>query len=56
MKSLKNRIIPRWEAEVRFALPLHRHAPVARRAPEFMPETFYQNEEAWNISMPLLWL
>jgi hypothetical protein len=54
MKSWpKLKIVPRWEPEQRFAIPLRRHAPMARRAPEFLPEYYFQfEEEAWRISMP----
>jgi hypothetical protein len=48
------KLIPRWEPEQRFAVPLHHHAPIARRAPEFLPEYFlWLEEEAWRTSAPL---
>jgi len=55
MKSRqKLKIIPRWEPDRRFAIPLQRDVPMARRAPEFFPEFYFQLEEgAWRISAPL---
>jgi len=55
MKSWqKIRIIPRWEPDWRFAVPLHYHAPVARRVAEFIPDyLFRREEEAWRTSAPL---
>jgi len=49
----KFRIIPQWEPERRFALPLHHHAPIARSAPEFLPEALYQLEELLRTTAPL---
>jgi hypothetical protein len=50
----KFKLVPRWEPEQRFALPLYYHAPVARRLPEFLPPGFYlAEEELWRSSAPL---
>jgi hypothetical protein len=56
MKSRQEfKLIPRWEPEKRFAVPLHRRAPVARHAPDLIPEDFlWLEEEARRISVPLL--
>jgi hypothetical protein len=54
MKSrLRTRIIPRWEPDERFMVPLHRRVPIARRAPEFLSDETYPVEETWNLSTPL---
>jgi hypothetical protein len=48
------RIVPRWEPDQRFALPLHRHIARARSVTEFVPEAFFQAEdEPWRPSAPL---
>jgi hypothetical protein len=53
MKSRQEfKLIPRWEPEQRFSIPLHHRAPVARHAPEFLPANFLWLEEAWIISAP----
>jgi hypothetical protein len=50
----KFKIVPRWEPEKRFTLPLRRQAPLARRLPEWLPESFYcLEEEVWETSAPL---
>jgi len=57
MKSqIRTRIIPRWEPDERFALPLQCHAPIARRAAEFVPEKFYAPEDAWESPTHPLWM
>ena len=49
----KFRIIPQWEPDRRFALPLQHHAPIARSAPEFLPQALEQLEELWGAFAPL---
>jgi hypothetical protein len=50
----KFKIVPRWEPEQRFALPLHYQVPVARRAPELIPGILqFPGEEFWRSLTPL---
>jgi hypothetical protein len=54
MKREKIRLIVRWHPDTKFAMPLHRNVPTARRLPEFWPDVFLRlEEEAWRFSAPL---
>jgi len=50
----KAKIVTRWEPEQRFTLPMHYHAPTARRLPDLLPESLLRPlEEIWRSWTPL---
>jgi hypothetical protein len=50
----KFKIVTRWEPEQRFTLPLHYHAPIARRMPDFPLENLLNPlEDIWQSWTPL---
>jgi len=45
----KFKLVTRWEPELRFTVPLHRHAPTARQMPDLLPENLlHPLEEIWR--------